>query len=109
MEQDRINLMKDFSKILNISGPDLTVGNLLAYAHGYTKDRLKKSRGALLDLSGKIQRMNHFNKMLISHSLELVTGSYSFLSYLATPDTVYHSSGGLRVRNQSGKFISDSI
>jgi flagellar biosynthesis/type III secretory pathway chaperone len=109
LEQDRIDLMKDLSEILKISSPDLTVGRLMAYTHGYTKDRLKKSRGALLDLSGKIQRMNHFNKLLISHSLELVTGSYSFLSYLAAPDTVYHSSGGLRLRHRSGRFISDSI
>jgi flagellar biosynthesis/type III secretory pathway chaperone len=109
LEQDRINLMKDLSEILKISCPDLTFGKLMAYSRGYTKDRLKKSRGALLNLSGKIRRMNHFNKLLINHSLELVTGSYSFLSYLATPDTVYHSSGGLQLRPQSGKFISDSI
>ncbi|OQY45222.1 MAG: hypothetical protein B6240_09095 [Desulfobacteraceae bacterium 4572_87] len=109
LEQDRINLMKDLSEMLKISRPDLTVGKLMAYAHGPHKDRLKKSRGALLDLSGKIQRMNHFNKLLIRHSLELVTGSYSFLSHLAAPDTVYHSSGGLRLRNRSGRFISDSI
>jgi flagellar biosynthesis/type III secretory pathway chaperone len=109
LEQDRINLMKDLSEILKISHKDLTVGKLMAYTRGYSKERLRKSREALLNLSGKIRRMNHFNKLLIRHSLELITGSYSYLSHLAAPDTVYHSSGGLRLRHQSGKLISNSI
>jgi flagellar biosynthesis/type III secretory pathway chaperone len=109
LEEDRINLMKDFSKILKISIQGLTVRKLMAYTRGEDKDRLSKSREALLDLAGEIRRMNQFNKLLISHSLELIVGSYSFLSHLAAPDTVYHSSGGLRLRHQSGKFISDDI
>ncbi len=109
LEKDRINLMKDFSKILKISIQGLTVRKLMGYTRGYDKDRLNKSRQALLDLAGETRRMNQFNKLLISHSLELIVGSYSFLSHLAAPDTVYHRSGGLRVRHQSGKFISDSI
>jgi flagellar biosynthesis/type III secretory pathway chaperone len=109
LEEDRINLMKDFSKVLKISIQSLTVRKLMAYTRGYDKGRLNKSREALLDLAGEIRRMNQFNKLLISHSLELIIGSYSFLSHLAAPDTVYHSSGGLRLRHQSGKFISDNI
>ena len=109
LEEVRINLMKDFSKTLKIPIQGLTVRKLTAYTRGYDKDRLNKCREALLDLAGEIRRMNQFNKSLIGHSLELIVGSYSFLSHLAAPDTVYHRSGGLRLRHQSGKFVSNSI
>jgi len=109
LEEDRIRLVEDLSEILKIPSQGLTVNNLMLYARGSQKDRLEKFREALLDLAGGIRRMNHFNKLMLRHSLELITGSYSFLSHLAAPDTVYHSSGGLRLRHQSGKFISGDI
>ncbi len=109
VEENRMRLMEDLSAILEIPSQGLTVANLMPYARGSHKDRLKKSREGLLNLAGRIRQMNHFNKLLLSHSMELIMGSYSFLSHLAAPNTVYHSSGGLRLRQQNGKFISNNI
>jgi flagellar biosynthesis/type III secretory pathway chaperone len=109
VEENRMRLMEDFSAILEIPSQGLTVANLMSYAPGSHKDRLKKSREGLLNLAERIRQMNHFNELLLSHSLELIMGSYSLLSHLAAPNTVYHSSGGLRLTQQNGKFISNNI
>ncbi len=109
LEKDRIELMKELSGILKISFQDLTVGKLMAYSRGYYTNRIKRSRDTLLKLAGQIKQMNRLNKLLVRHTLELITGSYAFLSQLAAPQPVYQSTGGLRLGHQSGKYISDSI
>jgi flagellar biosynthesis/type III secretory pathway chaperone len=109
LEGNRVRLMEDFSKVLKIPYRGLTVNKLMSHARGSQKDHLRKSREGLLDLAGRIRKMNKFNKLLLDHSLKLITVSYSFLRQLAARDAVYQSSGGLRLRQQSGKFISNSI
>ena len=109
LEKDRIHLMKDLSALLQVSFQDMTVGRLMGFSHGHFKNRIEKLRDTLLKLAEQIKQANVLNKQLVQHTLELVKGSYSFLSQLAAPDPVYQRSGGLRLRHQSGKFISNSI
>ena len=109
LEKDRVHLMKDLSALLQVSFQDMTVGRLMTFSHGYYKNRIEKLRDKLLKLAGQIKQMNLLNKQLVQHTLELIKGSYSFLSQLATPDPVYQSSGGLRLRHQPGKFLSNNI
>ncbi len=109
LEKERIHLVKDLSALLQVSFQDMTVGRLMALSHGYYQKRILILRDALLKLAGQIKQINRLNRMLVQHTLELIKGSYSFLSQLATPESVYQSSGGLRLRHQSGKFISNNI
>jgi len=109
LEKDRIKVMRGLAEISSITFQDLTVGNLIARSRGYTQKRILQSRETLLKLAEQIRQMNRLNKMLVRHTLELIAGSYSFLSQLAAPDSVYQSSGGLRPRHQNGKFISNTI
>jgi flagellar biosynthesis/type III secretory pathway chaperone len=109
LESDRIIVMKSLSEMWDVAFQDLTLARLISRYRGRYKKRIIQSRITLLRLAEQIRHMNRQNKMLVRHTLELIAGSYAYLSQLAAPESIYQSSGGMRQRHQSGKFISNNI
>ena len=109
LEEQRIMVIKDLSEMLEVPCRGLTIAGLAQHVQEPYAARLKGSREGLLSLTGRIQQINRFNKSLLGHALELIAGSYAFLSHLAAPDAVYHSSGRMRMRDQGGRIISNKI
>ena len=109
LEEQRIIVIKNLAGILEVPCRGLTLSGLVQHVQEPYVARLKVSREALLVLTGRIRRMNRFNQSLLRHALELIAGSYAFLSHLAAPAAVYHSSGRMQMRGQGGRIISNNI
>ncbi len=109
LEAQRLVMIEDLAGILEVPCRGLTLCGLAQYVQDPYAARLKAARESLLALTGRIRRMNRFNKSLLRHALELIAGSYAFLSHLAAPSAVYQSSGRMQMRGQGGRIISNNI
>jgi flagellar biosynthesis/type III secretory pathway chaperone len=63
----------------------------------------------LLSLIQKLQEANQQNKMLLSHSLELVQGSYDLLNNVMAANPLYYRSGDLYKSKLTGKLLSGDV
>jgi flagellar biosynthesis/type III secretory pathway chaperone len=64
---------------------------------------------SLLSLIQELQEANRQNKMLLSHSLELVQGSFNLLNNVMAANPVYYRSGDLHKSKQTGKLLSGDV
>ena len=71
--------------------------------------RLRICSTKLLSLIQELQEANRQNKMLLSHSLELVQGSFNLLNNVMAANPVYYRSGDLHKSKQTGKLLSGDV
>jgi flagellar biosynthesis/type III secretory pathway chaperone len=72
-------------------------------------DRLRDRSAGLLALVQTLQDVTRQNKFLMSHSLQLVQGSYNLLNNLTAANPVYYRSGNIRIHGQTGKLLNGDI
>ena len=72
-------------------------------------DRLRDRSTDLLALVHKLQDTTRQNKFLMTHSLQLVQGSYNLLNNLTAANPVYYRSGNVENHGQTGKLLNGDI
>jgi len=72
-------------------------------------DRLRDRSTDLLALVHTLQDVTRQNKFLMSHSLQLVQGSYNLLNNLTAANPVYYRSGNVQNNAQTGKLLNGDI
>jgi hypothetical protein len=56
-----------------------------------------------------LQDATRQNKFLMSHSMQLIEGSYNLLNNLMAANPVYYSSGNVKNNAQTGKLLNGDI
>ena len=106
LEEQREQLMDRLAPDLNCAPQEISLTQLSNLVGEPYAGRLRDRSSELLSLIQKLQEANQQNKMLLSHSLELVQGSYHLLNNAMAANPVYYRSGDLQKNAQTGKLLS---
>ena len=109
LEERRVQLMDRVAAELGRSPQGLTLTELSQLVDEPYADRLRDRCTDLLALMHTLQDVTRQNKFLMSHSLQLVQGSYNLLNNLTAANPVYYRSGNIRNHGQTGKLVNGDI
>jgi len=102
LEEQRITLLKKLCEILELSHHNLTLRTLSDSVGEPYSNRFKEYHSYLLALIQSIQEINHSNRDLMTHSLELIKSSLFFLNNFMGASPVYYRTGKIQNEKQSG-------
>lgn len=109
LEEQREQLMDKLAGVLNCEPHEVSLTQLSNLVEEPYAARLRACSTQLLSLIQNLQEANRHNKMLLSHSLELVKGSYNLLNNVMAANPVYYRSGDLQKFRQTGKLLNDDV
>lgn len=109
LEERREQLMDKLAAVLNCEPRDISLIQLSNLVKEPYAGRLRICSTKLLSLIQELQEANRQNKMLLSHSLELVQGSFNLLNNVMAANPVYYRSGDLHKSKQTGKLLSGDV
>lgn len=109
LEEQREQIMDKLAAELSRPPQDLTLTKLSQIVDESYARQLRERSTDLLALIETLQAASQHNKFLMSHSLELVRGSYNLLNNLMKANLVYVRSGNLQNNAQSGRLITHDI
>lgn len=109
LEEQREQLMDKLAAVLNCEPHDISLIQLSNLVKEPYAGRLRICSTKLLSLIQELQEANRQNKMLLSHSLELVQGSFNLLNNVMAANPVYYRSGDLHKSKQTGKLLSGDV
>jgi len=109
LEEQREQLMDRVATVLNCQPHEISLTQLSNLVEEPYAGRFRTCNRMLLSLIQKLQEANQQNKMLLSHSLELVQGSYNLLNNVMAANPVYYRSGDLQRNKQTGQLLSGDV
>lgn len=108
LEEQRINYMYAVAEVLESPVHTLTLRELSNRVGEPYASRLCDCATCLSALMQGIQEINHSNKALVAHSLDLIRGSLTFLNNLISENAVYYQTGKMQHLEKSGMVFSDN-
>jgi len=109
LEEQREQIMVRFAAEIGCSPQGLTLTQLsLLVDESYARRLVDRSRD-LLALIQSLQDATQQNKFLMSHSMQLIQGSYNLLHNLMAANPLYYRSGNVQNTDQTGKLLSGAI
>ena len=87
----------------------LTITELSLLVDKSYAERLRQCSSDLVALIQTLQDTSRQNKFLMSHSMQLIQGSYNLLNNLMAANPVYYSSGNVQNNAQTGKLLNGDI
>ena len=109
LEERRVQLMVRVAGELDRSPQGLTITELSLRVDEPYAHRLRDRSTDLLALIHALQGATQQNKSLMSHSMQLIKGSYNLLNNLMTANPVYYQSGNVQNNAQTGKLLNGDI
>jgi flagellar biosynthesis/type III secretory pathway chaperone len=109
LEEQREQIMDRVAAELGRSPQRLTVTELALLVDKFYADRLRRCSADLVVLIEALQNATRQNKFLMSHSMQLIQGSYNLLNNLMAANPVYYSSGNVQNNAQTGKLLNGDI
>ena len=109
LEEQREQIMDKLAAELACSPQELTLTKLAQLVEETYAYRLRDSSTDLLALIETLRDTSQHNKFLMSHSLELIRGSYNLLNNLMAANLVYYRSGNLQNNDQTGKLLCGDV
>lgn len=109
LEEERVKLLNKIAASLGCPSSQLTLKELAQRVKEPFATRLTTCASTLLALLQSIQELNHTNKALLLHSLELVRGSMTLLNNVMTAHPVYFRTGKMQTGDATGKVLSGKI
>lgn len=109
LEERRVQLMDRVAAEIGRSPQGLTLTELSQLVDEPYADQLRERSTDLLALIHRLQDATGHNKFLMSHSLQLVQGSYHMLNNLTAANPVYYRSGDIQKNGQTGKLLNGDI
>ena len=94
---------------LNCSPQEISLTQLSQWVEEPYAGMLRERSTELLSLIQTLQEANQQNKALLSHSLELIHGSYNLLNNAMATSPVYYRRGDVQNNGQTGKFVCNDI
>ena len=109
LEEQREQIMVRLAAEIGCSSQGLTLTQLsLLVDESYARRLVDLSRD-LLTLIQSLQDATQQNKFLMSHSMQLIQGSYNLLNNLMAANPLYYRSGNVQKTDQTGKLVSGAI
>ena len=109
LEERREHLMDRVAAELGRSPQGLTLTRLSQLVDEAYAARLRDRSTDLLAIIQALQDATRQNKFLMSHSMQLIQGSYNYLNNLMAVNPVYYRSGNVRNGAQTGKLLNGDI
>jgi flagellar biosynthesis/type III secretory pathway chaperone len=109
LEEQRLRVQRRLADSFRYDPQELTLTKLSQLVGEPYSIRLKICYSNLLTLIPSIREINHSNKSLLTHSLELVRGSLTLLNNFVAPNAVYHRSGEMQMSGKSGNVLSGEV
>ncbi len=109
LEEQRQQLMDKLASDLNCSPQEISLTQLSQWVGEPYAGMLRERSTDLLSLIQKLQEANQQNKFLLSHSLELIQGSYHLLNNAMAASPVYYRRGAVQNNGQTGKLVCSDI
>ena len=109
LEEQREQIMDRVTAELGRSTQELTITELSLLVDEPYAERLREHSADLLSLIQALQDATQQNKFLMSHSMQLIQGSYTLLNNLMAANPVYYQSGNLQNNAQTGKLLNGDI
>lgn len=109
LEERREQLMDRVAAELGRSPQGLTLTELSQLVDEPYAYRLRDRSTDLLALIHTLQDATRQNKFLMSHSMQLIQGSYTLLNNLMAANPVYYRSGNVQNYAPTGKLLNGDI
>ena len=109
LEEQRLRTLEDLSDELGYPPQDLTLARLSQLVDTPYSERFKECHSNLCSLTQSIKEINHSNRSLLMHSVELVKGSLALLNNLIASNSVYYSTGEFKAGKRAGNILSGRI
>ena len=109
LEEQREQLMDQLASELNCSPQEISLTQLSQWVEEPYAGMLRERSTELLSLIQTLQEANQQNKALLSHSLELIQGSYNLLNNAMATSPVYYRRGDVQNNGQTGKLVCNDI
>ncbi|MBL0731355.1 MAG: flagellar export chaperone FlgN [Desulfosarcina sp.] len=106
LEEQRLHVLHEFSKVSGCSLENITLEKLSELAGEVDSTRLIECRSSLLSLTKSIGDLNNSNRSLLNYSMGLVRTSLSFLDNFTSQEPLYYRDGRLCTIDRSGRFFS---
>lgn len=109
LEEHREQLIGRLAADLGCSAQVLSLTKLSQLVEEPHASRLRDRSTDLLALIQTVQEASEKNKTILSHSLELVRGSYNLLNNLISANPLYYRTGTVQKNDQTGKLLCGDI
>lgn len=109
LEEQREQIMVRLAAEIGCSPQGLTLTQLSLLVDESFARRLIDISRELLALIQSLQDATQQNKFLMSHSMQLIQGSYNLLNTLMAANPLYYRSGNMQKTDQTGKLLSGAI
>ena len=109
LEEQRQQLMDKLACDLNCSPQEISLTRLSGWVEEPYARKLHERSADLLSLIHTLQAANRQNKALLSHSLELIHGSYNLLNNAIAAGPVYYRKGEVQNNRQTRKLVCGDI
>jgi len=109
LEEQREQIMDRVTVELGCAPQGLTITELSLLVDEPYAERLRERSADLLALIQALQDATQQNKFLMSHSMQLIQGSYNLLNNLMAANPVYYRSGNVENNAQTGKLLNGDI
>jgi flagellar biosynthesis/type III secretory pathway chaperone len=109
LEEQREQIMDRIVAELGRSPQELTITELSLLVDEPYAERLRARSADLLALIQDLQDTTQQNKFLMSHSMQLMQGSYNLLNNLMAANPVYYRSGNVQNNAQTGQLLNGDI
>jgi flagellar biosynthesis/type III secretory pathway chaperone len=109
LEEQREQLMDKLASELGCSPQEISLTQLSHWVEEPFAGMLRERSTDLLSLIQTLQEANQQNKTLLTHSLELIQGSYNLLNSAIAASPVYYRRGDIQNNRQAGKIVCGDI
>lgn len=109
LEEQRAQLIGRLAVDLGCSPQELSLTKLSQLVEEPYAGRLRDRSTDLLALIQTVQEASQKNKTILSHSLELIRGSYNLLNNLISANPLYYRTGTVQKNDQTGKLLCGDI
>jgi flagellar biosynthesis/type III secretory pathway chaperone len=103
----RLSAIKKITTHLNLDEP-VTIGQLIAYAQGKTRQNLIDYKEKFTDLILKVQQTNNHNRELITASLSHTNNTLNYINSLTCSCPNYDRHGQFRAGNLQCRLVSEA-
>lgn len=109
LEQERIQLVNDLAKNMDVNEDELTLTRLVEMSLGQVSHELKDAKKTMTQLVERIHRANQVNQYLIKRSLNRTQRSIDFLIDEGLRDVIYEQDGKVKGQDRRSLMINKTL
>jgi len=109
LEKKRVRALAALEVASGKKCSELTMETLAEHLKEPYASRLTKCRNDMVSQIENVKKLNEGNKNLLTHSIDLVSGSLRLLNNLMNSNAVYYRTGKIQNKDHSGRVLSGDV